>query len=395
VKPTTASEWLFQTAHSLIERLGAMTAAEWAVNIALSIAVVGLAAALSYGLKRLLGMGARRLPGRPTAEKKVRASRAVRLSWRILAIATAALAVHLLMRIWGLDFAALLPAGVAQGLGRSALRLTLLIVAVVVAIEASAFFIGRLTDRLAATTRDRRRAAQIHTLAPILRTIVQSIIIVMAALLALSEVGVKIGPLLAGAGVVGIAIGFGAQTLVKDFLTGMFLIFEDIVSVGDIVQIGAFGGLVEAMTTRTIRLRDFDGTLHVFPYSEAQVIHNKTKSFSYYVFDLMVSYDADLARAVQLMHATGAEMQRDTKFGPSIWEPIEVVGVDELAESGVRLKARIKTRPTEQWNVGREFNRRIKLAFDEAGVQIPYPHIKLVLPDELMAGAGPPGEGRA
>jgi len=197
----------------------------------------------------------------------------------------------------------------------------------------------------------------------------------------LSEVGVQIGPLLAGAGVVGIAVGFGAQTLVKDFLTGLFLIAEDIVSVGDIVRIGDSGGLVEEMTLRTIRLRDFDGALHVFPYGEAQVVHNLTKTFSYSVFDLQISYGSSIDAALRLMREVGEEMRLDPGFSDKILEPIEVVGVDNLADSGVVLKARIKTRPLEQWTVGREYNRRIKHAFDAAGVEIPFPHMKVVLPE--------------
>ncbi len=201
----------------------------------------------------------------------------------------------------------------------------------------------------------------------------------------LGKLGVKIGPLLAGAGVVGVALGFGAQTLVKDFLTGIFLIVEDIVSVGDIVRIGDSGGLVEQMTLRTIRLRDFDGTVHVFPYSEAQVLHNLTKSFSYYVFDLQVPYASDLDAALAIMRRVGARLKADPDFADKILEPIEVVGVDSLADSGVVLKARIKTPPLQQWTVGREYNRRIKLAFDEAGVEIPFPHLKIVMPERQIA----------
>ncbi|RRN63574.1 mechanosensitive ion channel family protein [Caulobacter sp. 602-1] len=173
--------------------------------------------------------------------------------------------------------------------------------------------------------------------------------------------------------------------MVKDFLTGIFLIVEDIVSVGDIIRIGDSGGLVEQMTLRTIRLRDFDGTVHVFPYSEAQVLHNLTKSFSYYVFDLQVSYRSDLDAALAIMKRVGARLKSDPDFADKILEPIEVVGVDSLADSGVVLKARIKTRPLQQWNVGREYNRRIKLAFDEAGVEIPFPHLQVVLPERQVA----------
>jgi small conductance mechanosensitive channel len=187
--------------------------------------------------------------------------------------------------------------------------------------------------------------------------------------------------LIAGAGILGLAIGFGAQTLVKDFLTGVFLILEDTVSIGDIVTIGNFGGVVEDMSLRTIKLRDFDGTLHIFPYSEAMVIHNKTKSFSFAVFNLSISYTSDIGSALDAMQQVGAELQEDPEFNRFILEPIEVVGVDNLADSAVVLKGRIKTQPAKQWAVQREYLKRIKLAFDANGVEIPFPHLKLVPPD--------------
>jgi small-conductance mechanosensitive channel len=249
------------------------------------------------------------------------------------------------------------------------------------AIELSGLLIHRLLGGLARDAVDLRRAAQLNTLRPVLSGVAQTAIIVTGAMMLLSEAGVKIGPLLAGAGVVGVAVGFGAQTLVKDFLTGVFLIVEDIVSVGDIVRIGDCSGLVEEMTVRTIRLRDFDGTLHVFPYGEAQVIHNLTKTFSFYVFDLQISYDSDIDRALEIMRQTGDELMADPAYADLILEPIEVVGVDALGDSGIALKARIKTQPRQQWSVGREYNRRIKLAFDEMGIDIPYPHLRVVLPN--------------
>ncbi len=139
------------------------------------------------------------------------------------------------------------------------------------------------------------------------------------------------------------------------------------------------------MTLRTIRLRDFDGTLHVLPYSEAQIVHNLTKTFSYYVFDLQVSYGSDIDEALAIMTRVGADMQAEPEFGAKILEPIEVVGVDNLADSGVMLKARIKTLPIQQWAVGREYNRRIKLAFDKAGIEIPFPHMQVVLPEQQLS----------
>ncbi len=235
-------------------------------------------------------------------------------------------------------------------------------------------------ESAAARAENSRRAAQLRSLRPLVRGAARVMICVLAALLAISQLGIQIAPLLAGAGVVGIALGLGAQSIVKDYLTGFSMIIEDIASVGDVVRIGDSGGLVESMTLRTIRLRDFDGTLHVIPYGEAQVVHNLTKTFSYYVVELPISYDSDIDKALALMAAVGAEMQSEERFASKILELIEVVGVDRLADSGVVLKARIKTAPIQQWSVGREYNRRIKLAFDRAGVEIPVPHLKLLLP---------------
>mgnify|MGYP001474894075 CR=1 FL=1 len=267
----------------------------------------------------------------------------------------------------------------AAGWAPAALKL-----AVVAAIAATAWIAALSAIEAAFKTavrcaETRRRAAQLRSLGPMTRGAARTVIAIFAGLLIISQLGIEVGPLLAGAGVVGIAVGLGAQTIVKDYLTGFSLILEDVVSVGDVVRIGDSGGLVEAMTLRTISLRDFDGTLHTIPYGETQTVHNLTKTFSYYVFNLPVSYDSDIDKALALMGAVGAELQTEAAFKAKILEPIEVVGVDQLADSGVVLKARIKTAPTEQWVVGREYNRRIKLAFDEAGIEIPSPHLKLLL----------------
>ncbi|MGI9168919.1 MAG: mechanosensitive ion channel family protein, partial [Caulobacteraceae bacterium] len=274
-----------------------------------------------------------------------------------------------------------------RGLLRVTGRLALLAVIFVAAFELTGLAVRRTMARLAAGARDPRRAAQLRTLSPLLGGVLRSVIVVMGAMMVLSELGVKIGPLLAGAGVAGIAVGFGAQSLVKDVLTGFFLIVEDIVSVGDTIRIASCKGEVEQMTLRTIRLRDFDGTLHVFPYGEAQVIHNETKTFSYAVIDLQISYDSDIDAALAAMRQVGSDLLADPQFGKNILSPIEVLGVETLKENGPQLKGRIKTGPNADSAVSREFNRRIKIAFDAAGVVIPYPHMRLVL------GGG--AEGRA
>lgn len=347
--------------------------------------VLGLALGLTWGAEALLKRLARRIPGPATAEKTVRVARVVRLArWVVRTIVVFAAAL-VIAGVWGVSLRAWITQGLGEQLTTGVFRLGLVLVIAVAAFELASFAIEHVIGRISAGATDRRRKAQLTTLAPLLRGLVQTAIVLAATLMALGELGVQIGPLLAGAGVVGIAIGFGAQSVVKDVLTGAFLIFEDIVSVGDVVKIGDSGGLVEQMTLRTIRLRDFDGTLHVFPYGEAQVVHNLTKSFSFYVFDLQVSYSSDIDRALLMMRRVGDGMQQDPAFADKILEPIEVVGVDGLGESGVVLKARIKTQPLQQWAVGREYNRRIKLAFDEEGIEIPFPHMKVVLPDGQLS----------
>jgi small-conductance mechanosensitive channel len=373
----TASERILAALRGLLAHFSSLTLMGLLINVGLTVLAVAVAWAAGRLARRLAVVGAHHLPGPADAEKTVRTHRLARLAGVAVQAFSGLIALLMIADIWGFNLLAwtTTPAG-AQILA-GVLRLVLLLIAAVAAFELAGLGIGRAMAGFAQRADEPRRRAQLSTLAPLLRGITQTAIVIVSALMALSELGVKIGPLLAGAGVVGVALGFGAQTLVKDFLTGIFLIVEDIVSVGDIVRIGDSGGLVEQMTLRTIRLRDFDGTVHVYPYSEAQVLHNMTKSFSYYVFNLRVTYGSDLDAALAIMKRVGARLRSDPGFADKILEAIEVVGVDTLADNGVMLKARIKTVPLQQWTVGREYNRRIKLAFDEAGVEIAVPHLKV------------------
>ncbi len=199
----------------------------------------------------------------------------------------------------------------------------------------------------------------------------------VAGLMVLRELGVDIMPILTGAGIAGLAVGFGAQHLVRDVIAGFFIILEDQVRVGDIVIINGKGGLVEGIRLRTTVIRGFDGVVHIFPNGSITEVSNLTKDYSYYVIDLGVAYKENVDRVMQVLKDIGEELQRDARFGPAILEPLEVVGVDEFADSAVILKMRIKTLPLEQFNVGRELRRRIKNTFDRLGIEIPYPHLSL------------------
>jgi small conductance mechanosensitive channel len=197
---------------------------------------------------------------------------------------------------------------------------------------------------------------------------------VLALIMALQELGFDIGPLLAGAGVLGLAVGFGGQNLVRDVIAGLFMLLENQIRVNDVVIINGTGGLVEEVNLRTTVLRSLDGTVHIFPNGTISTLSNMTREFSFYVFDLGVAYKEDTDRVVEVIRQVGQELQETEEYGPSMLAPVEVLGVDKLADSAVVIKGRFKAQPMRQWAVGREFNRRIKRRFDELGIEIPFPH---------------------
>ncbi|HEY0875216.1 MAG TPA: mechanosensitive ion channel family protein [Vicinamibacterales bacterium] len=235
------------------------------------------------------------------------------------------------------------------------------------------------------------RGKRARTLGTLVRNGSSALIGGVATLMVLRELGVDIAPVLAGAGVIGIAIGFGAQTLVRDIISGFFLILENQVRVGDVAAINGQGGLVEAINLRTIVLRDFEGTVHVFPNGAITTLANRSKDFSFYVIDLAVTYGEDPDRVTAIVRTIGAELQADDRFGPNILGPIEVVGVDAFGESSVTIKLRIKTVPLKQWEVGRELRRRILKAFRDNGIDFPFPRrvVKQVVPSGAPSSPRP------
>jgi small-conductance mechanosensitive channel len=217
-------------------------------------------------------------------------------------------------------------------------------------------------------------AKRADTLIRLIRQTVNVAVWLTVGLVILRELGVEIGPVLASAGVAGLAVGFGGQNLVRDVIAGFFLILENQVRVGDVAIINGTGGLVEQINLRTIVLRDLTGTVHVFPNGTVNNLANLTQEWSGYVFDIGVAYKEDTDRVVAVMRRVGEELKADPNFGELMLDSVEIFGVDQFADSAVIIKGRIKTRPIRQWDVGREFMRRIKKAFDEAGIEIPFPH---------------------
>ena len=235
------------------------------------------------------------------------------------------------------------------------------------------------------------RRTRIRTLLPLLRTAMLSLIVVMSGLIILSHLGINIAPLLAGAGVVGVAIGFGSQALVKDVITGLFILAEDQLAVGDIVDVGKdHAGVVEAISVRTIRLRDQAGTVHTVPFSEVTTVKNMTRDFAFVVARVTISYGEDIDRVVEILREVSAELMEDETLREVILDPFEYLGVDALNDSSVVLLIRIRTLPSKQFAVGRAFNRLVKIAFDKHGVATRDPAPVLMMnPPAVPAEAEP------
>jgi small conductance mechanosensitive channel len=212
---------------------------------------------------------------------------------------------------------------------------------------------------------------RIRTLMSVLWTIVVGLVWFVAVLTTLGQIGVNVTPILAGAGIVGLAIGFGAQNLVKDLVSGFFLILENQVRVGDVAVINGTAGLVEAISFRTIVLRDEAAVVHVFPNGSITTLSNMTKDWSAYVISVNVAFREDPDRVVDVMRRVAEEMYAELTYKPAMLEPIEIFGVDGFTESAVIIKARLKTLPLQQFNIGREYRRRLKKAFDAAGIEMP------------------------
>jgi len=212
------------------------------------------------------------------------------------------------------------------------------------------------------------------TLAGIVKTVGTTTIVIIATMMGLQEFGLNITPIIAGAGVVGLAVGFGAQSLIKDVIAGFFIILEGQFGVGDVIKTGDISGHVERLNLRVTTLRDFNsGAVHFIPNSELKVVSNLTKEWSRVALDIGVAYHEDIDRVVVVLQRIGQELAQDQRVGPLILEPPEVLGIESFGESQVTIKVLVKTLPQRQWEVAREFRRRIKVTFGKEGIEMPYP----------------------
>ncbi len=224
---------------------------------------------------------------------------------------------------------------------------------------------------------------RINTLMGIVHLAAKIFLWTILIVILLKKFGIDIGPILASAGIIGLAVGFGAQELVRDFISGFFMLLENQVRTGDVAIINGTGGLVEKIELRTITLRDFSGTVHVFQNGKINTLANMTKEWSAVVLDIGVAYKEDTEQVIEVMKKVGMDLQADPAFTENILEPIEVFGLDQFADSAIIIKARIKTKPIQQWSVGREYKKRLKKAFDERNIEIPFPHTTLYWGEEI------------
>jgi small conductance mechanosensitive channel len=218
---------------------------------------------------------------------------------------------------------------------------------------------------------------RIETLARVFRYVSTVVISLVTGMLALSEFGISIAPILGAAGVMGIAIGFGAQSLVKDYFNGFFLLIENQIRQGDVIEVCDKGGLVEDVTLRYVCLRDYDGNVHYIPNGLITTVTNKSRGYAFGVIDVSIAYRESIEKAYEVMREVSRAMRNDTIFGPKILEDIDIAGVQDWADSAVILRCRFKTVALEQWGVRREFLHRLKDAFAAEGIEIPYPHLTL------------------
>ena len=239
--------------------------------------------------------------------------------------------------------------------------------------RASGRVLRALNDQMGRAKPDPEERKRIETLMRVFRYIASVVIGAVTIMLVLSEMGISIAPILATAGVADLAVGFGAQSLVKDYFTGFVMLLEDQIRVGDLIEVGGKTGAVEEVTLRYVRLRDVEGAVHYVPNGVIATVTNRSRDYAYSLVDVGVAYAENLDRVEGVIRDVGAAMQRDAEFGTRILAPVELMGVEQLADSAVILRCRVKVGPSERGAIRREFQRRLKQEFDARGIEIPFP----------------------
>lgn len=271
----------------------------------------------------------------------------------------------------------------------TAIRILIIAIAAWVIARVLRRVVRTFPQRLAARVGDTETMKRAETIGRVFSYVVTVIISLITGILILAELGISVAPILGAAGVVGIAVGFGAQSLVKDYFTGFFLLLENQIRQGDIVEVAGRGGVVEEVTLRFVRLRDYEGNVHYVPNGLITTVTNRSRDFAQAVIEVGIAYRENVDEAFAVMRKVAEQLRADEDFGPRIIDDLDIAGVDSWADSAVMLRCRLKVLPSQQWGVRREFLRRLKHAFDQAGIEIPYPHLTVYAGSD-KDGSAPP-----
>jgi len=258
------------------------------------------------------------------------------------------------------------------------LHIVLILLGAALALRAIHKLIPRLREMIAARQESQEDERRIRTLSRVVRYVLMVLTTVVTGLLILGELGIAIAPVLGAAGVVGIAVGFGAQSLVKDYFTGFFLLLENQIRHGDVVEAGGKSGVVEELTLRYLRLRDYSGNVHFVPNSNISVVTNMSLGFAYAVMDVGVAYKEKVERVIEVIREVGARLRSEPEFAERILDELEIAGVEQWADSSIVIRCRFRVMPLEQWTVRRTFLQRLKAEFDAQAIEIPFPHLKVI-----------------
>lgn len=269
------------------------------------------------------------------------------------------------------------------------IQIVITVVITLIALKLARIFANRLVSMFTERQKDAEAQKRTETLGAVIGHVLKVIVLIVAGMMVLKELGIEIGPVLAAAGVLGLAVGFGAQNLVTDVISGFFILLEDQIRVNDVVNVAGKGGLVEKVNLRMTILRDQSGNVHYIRNGMIDIVTNMTKEYSRYVFEIGVSYREDVDNVIDVVKQIDEELRNDPDFSDDILEPIEILGLDQFADSAVIIKARTKTLPIKQWRVGREFNKRMKKKFDELNIEIPFPHITMYMGQDKQGQAPP------
>lgn len=352
-------------------------AGAWVINDGFRIVLIIVGAALAIKVARFFVENVLQRLER-CQEGKIKTDKLKPILYNIARVVVVLLALVFLLDILGLDWSALMRTPVGVWLVGSGLKILLVVAVTTLLMKLVALVLEHVFARLG-RSQDDEMMKRAETLKAVVRNFVNVVLIAVALMMILESLGLDIGPILASAGVLGLAVGFGAQQLVRDVINGFFILMDDQIRVGDVVSIAGQGGLVESVNLRLTKLRDLSGNVHYVRNGEITVVTNMTKDYSRYVFDVGIAYRENVDDVIGVLKQIDEDMRKDDVFGQDILEPLEILGLDRFDDSAVVVRVRTKTKPIRQWAVGREFNRRMKQRFDELGIEIPFPHMTLYM----------------